>query len=198
MIKDSNIIKASAVVSSEDSRQISSILNYFQRKHSLNDVKRLPQDFKTSDMERVLSVKYTDEYNTGNNGYFYFNSTGALKPIDIKGYNYLFDSRNSRQQSASSSDFSINFDYESSMLKIAQEGKGIYEKDLMDFATKLMDKYGSNQDQKNISPEEMSFEDENDKVKIKIQFSNLSGNKNTSSGKIESKNFEFYVIVKVK
>ena len=44
----------------------------------------------------------------------------------------------------------------------------------------------------------MSFEDENNKVKIKIQFSNVSGNKNTSSGKIESKNFEFYVVVKVK
>ena len=68
----------------------------------------------------------------------------------------------------------------------------------MDFANKLIDKYGINQKEKSISSEEMSFEDENDKVKIKIQFSNISGNKNTSSGKIESKNFEFYVVVKLK
>ncbi|MBW9156474.1 DUF4153 domain-containing protein [Clostridium tagluense] len=198
MIKDSNVIKASAVVSSEDSRQISSILNYFDRNHSLKDIKGLPLDFKISDMERIMGVKYTDEYNTGNNGYFYFNSLGALKPIDIKGYDYLFDSRNSRQQSASSSDFSIYFDYESSVLKMAQDGKDIYAKDLMDFATKLMDKYGINPKNQATTQEEMLFEDENSKVKIKIQFSNLSGKKNTSSGKIESKNFEFYVLVKLK
>ena len=49
-----------------------------------------------------------------------------------------------------------------------------------------------------ISPKEMSFVDENDKVKIKIQFSSISGTKNGSSNKMESNNFEFYVIVKVK
>ena len=61
MIKDSKVIKASAVVSDEDARQITSILNYFDRNHSLKDVKRLPQDFKTSDMEKVLGVKYSEE-----------------------------------------------------------------------------------------------------------------------------------------
>jgi len=55
-----------------------------------------------------------------------------------------------------------------------------------------------NQQQKGISSEEMSFEDENENVKIKIQFSNITGSKNNSGGKIESKNFEFYVLVKVK
>ena len=197
MIKDSSVIKAGTVVNTEDSRQISSILNYFERNHSLKDVKVLPQDFKISDLERVLGVKYTDEYNIGDNGNFYFNSSGALKPIDIKGYDYFFDSRSSGQQ-GSNSDFSINFDYESSMLRINKDGKDIYKKDLQDFANMLMDKYGINQDQKNIPSNEMSFEDENGKVKIKIQFTNLSGNKNTSTGKIESKNFEFYVIVKLK
>ncbi|MBU3143937.1 DUF4153 domain-containing protein [Clostridium sp. CF012] len=196
MIKDSSVIKASAAVSNEDSRQISSILNYFQRNHSLKDVKSLPQDFKNSDMERVLGVKYTDEYNTGNNGYFYFNSSGPLKPIDIRGYDYFFDSRTNGQQ-VSNTSFSIDFDYKSSTLEITQDAKAIYKKNLQDFTNLLMDKYGSNQDQKNIPSEEMSFEDENGKVKIKIQFSSISGNKNNSSGKIESKNFEFYVLVKL-
>lgn len=94
--------------------------------------------------------------------------------------------------------FSINFDIESSTLKITQDGKDIYNRDFEDFINKLLDQYGINQQQQNISPEAMSFEDDNDKVKIKIQFSNLNGNKNTSSGKIESKNFEFYVLVKLK
>ena len=197
MIKDRSVIKASAVVSGEDSRDITSILNYFDRNHSLKDVKGLPQDFKLSVMEKVLGVKYSEENYQNNDGYFFFNSTGAIDPIDIKGYDYLFVSRYG-QPIQNSAPFNINFDYESGELKITQDGKDIYKRDLMDFANKLMDKYGINQKEQNISSQEMSFEDENNEVKIKIQFSNISGNKNTSSGKIESKNFNFYVVVQLK
>ncbi len=197
MIKDNSVIKASTVVSTEDSRQLSSILNYFERNHSLKDVEFLPKDFKTYDMEKVLGIKYTDEYNVANNGYFYFNSSGALNPIDIQGYTYLFDSRSNGKQ-VSNAEFGMGYDYESSILKITQDGKDIYKRDLQDFVNILIEKYGINQQQNNIQSEEMSFEDENDKVKIKIQFSNLSGSKNSSDDKIQSKNFEFYVLVKLK
>ena len=49
-----------------------------------------------------------------------------------------------------------------------------------------------------IPSKELNFEDENDNIKIKIQFNNISGNKNPSNGEIESKNFDFYVLVKIK
>jgi len=201
MIKDSKVTKASGVVTEEDSRRITSILNYFERNYSLKDVKQLPQDFKTSDMEKVIGVKYSEENYVSNNGYFYFNSGGTSEPMDIRGYEYLFDSRNNNinngPQIPKNTAFSISYDYNKSTLKITQDEKDIYEKDLVDFVTKLIDKYGIGQKDQPITPDAMSFEDENDKVKIKIQFSNISGNKNTSSGKIESKN-EFYVLVKVK
>ena len=77
---------------------------------------------------------------------YYFNSLGSSEPMDIKGYDYFFDSRiimyNSRSNESTA--FSIDFDYESSTLKITQDGKDIYKKDLMDFANKLIDKYGIN------------------------------------------------------
>ncbi len=63
MIKDNKVIKASAKVTDEDARQITSILNYFERNHSLRDIKELPEDFKTADMEKVLGVKYSEENN---------------------------------------------------------------------------------------------------------------------------------------
>jgi hypothetical protein len=198
MIKDNKVIKASNKASDEDARQITSILNYFDRNHSLRDVKALPQDFKISDMEKGLGVNYSDQYYENNNGHFFFNSIGTLQLMDIRGYDYFFDSRNSQQKNLKDTAFSINFDYETSTLKITQDGKDIYKRDLQDFANKLIDKYGINQNEQNISQEEMSFEDENDKVKIKVQFSNLSGSKNISSSTIESKNFEFYVLVKIK
>ena len=198
MIKGNKVIKVSTKISDEDAREITSILNYFDRNHSLRDVKELPLDFKTSDLEKTLGVKYIDEYYANNNGYFFFNSMGALEPVDIRGYDYFFDSRNNATQNSKGIPFSVSFDYESSTLKITQDGKDIYNRNLEDFAIRLMDKYGENQKGQSIPSKEMSFQDENDKVKIKIQFSNLSGNKNPSSTKIESKNFEFYVLIKVK
>lgn len=200
MIRGNKVIKSSAKLTDVDSRQITSILKYFDSYHSLREVKVLPQNFKISQMEKVIGVKYSEENYVSNNGYYFFNSTGVLEPMDIKGYDYFFDSRNNNNgpQIPKNRRFSITFDNELSLLKINQDGKYIYEKGLQDFAIKLIDKYGINQKEQNIIPEEMSFEDENTKVKIKIHFFNISGNKNISSGKINSMNYEFYVVVKLK
>ena len=198
MIKDNNVIKASAMVSQDDAKNITSILNYFERKHSLTDIKTLPKDFKTSDMEKVLGVKYTDEYFGNNNEFYYFSSAGLQEPIDIRGYDYFFDSRNYGQIASENSSFNIRFDYETTTLKITKVGKEIYSRDLQYFADKVIEKYGMNQNGASIPSKELNFEDENGSVKIKIQFNNISGNKNPSNGEMESKNFDFYVIVKVK
>ncbi len=57
-----------------------------------------------------------------NNGYFYFNSIGSSEPMDIRGYDYFFDSRNNGQQQDNvSTTFSIDFDNESSTLKITKD-----------------------------------------------------------------------------
>jgi len=200
MIKDNKVIKASGKVTDEDAKQITSIINYFDKNYSVRDVKELPQNFKTSNMEKEIGVKYSDEYNGNSNGYFSFYSLGALEPMNIRGYDYLFDSRNNgqRQQQQMNTKFIMNFDSQSSTVTITKEGKDIYKRNLQDFANKLMDKYGINQNQQNISPSDMSFEDENYKIKIKIQFYNISGSKNTTSDKIEPENFEFYIVFKVK
>jgi len=199
MILDNKVTKASAKVSDEDAGQITSILSYFDTFHSLRDVKGLPQSFKISEIERTLGVKYSGQNFQNNNEYFYFNSIGPTEPINISAYDYLFVWRNNGQQTQGGTSFGMNFDNESSTLKVTKDKNNIYKKDLMYFANKLIAKYGvNNQKGQSLSQEEMSFEDENDKVKIKIQFSNISGNKTTISDKIESKNFEFYVLVKIK
>lgn len=198
MIKDNNVVKASAVVSEEDARNITSILNYFERNHSLTNIKTLPKDFKISDIEKVLGVKPTDEYGGNNNEYYYFSSGGLQDTIDIRGYDYLFDSRNYAEINSDSPSFIIKFDYDTSILKMSKDGKDIYNKDLQDFANKVIDKNGMNPKGDSIPAEDLIFEDENNNVKIKIQFRSISGNRNTSSGEIESQNFDFYFLIKIK
>lgn len=199
MISGSKVTKARGKIADEDSRQITSILNYFDRYHNLRDVKELPEGFKISQIEKVMGIKYIEGNNENNSGYYFFNYIATLEPMNIKGYNYLFDSRGSNgQQSTNNTILGMTFDSELSLFKITQGGKIIYKKDLQDFVSKLIDKYGVNQKNQSIAQKEMTFEDENSKVKIKIYFLNLSGNQNVSRNTIESKNFEFYVVVKLK
>ena len=76
-------------------------------------------------MEKDIGVKYTEEYNENNNGYFSFNSLGASELMNIKGYDYFFDSRNGqvRQQQQINTTLSINFDNQLSTLKITKDWK---------------------------------------------------------------------------
>lgn len=198
MIKDSEVVKASTAISDEDSRDISSILNYFERNHSLSNVKELPQGFKIDQIESKLGIKYSGEYHGNNYEYFSFNSGGSSELIDIRGYDYFSGTRNNGKEMPISKSLSINIDYDSSVLKVTESGKDIYEVDFQVFTEKLIDMYGFNQVGKNFPQEEMSFEDENDNVKIKILFNYISGNKNSLNGKMESKNFDFNVLLKVK
>lgn len=196
MIKDNKVVKASTLVSDEDARNISSILNYFDRNHSLSNVKGLPQGFKIDQMEKVLGIKYSEEYYGNENEYFSFNSIGSSDLIDIRGYDYFSGPRNNGKEMPTSTSLSINFDYDSSILKVIKSGKEIYKVDFQVFADKLIEKHGYNQRGESFPQEEMTFEDENENMKIKILFNNISGNKNSLNGKMESKNFDFYVLLK--
>ncbi|MEG0773964.1 DUF4153 domain-containing protein [Clostridium sp.] len=198
MIDDNKIIKASGGVSDEDKNEVSSIIRYFNSNHSLENLKLLPQDFKIEQMEQVLGFKYSDGYDYNNDGFFYFNVLRNFNAIDISGYDYLLDSRNGSNNSSNNNPISMHFDYESGMVKIEEGEKEVYSKDFTDFANLVIEKYGVNQNHEDVLLEDMCFIDENNEIKVKIQFLNMAGRKNSSTGKIESKGFEFYILVKLK
>ncbi|WBW97174.1 DUF4153 domain-containing protein [Oceanirhabdus sp. W0125-5] len=198
MIKNKKAVKASSDVSKNDLREISSILSYFNRSHSLDDVRSLPKGFKLKDMEKVLGVKYKEQYYYNDDEYFYFDVLDNTEAIDIRGYEYLFDLRNHIFQESKDIPLSVNYNDTLSRLSIKENGEEIYSIELTDFAEALIEKYGANQNNKGLSVKEMSIEDENDKIKVKIQFSYISGNKKSSTEKIESLRFGFNVFVKVK
>ena len=57
MISGNNIVRK-ADISDEDKTQISNIIYYFDNKHSLDDVKVLPNDFDTENMVAVFGFEY--------------------------------------------------------------------------------------------------------------------------------------------
>ena len=198
MLKDGKL-KSNADISKEDKAQISSILDYFNRNHSLKDVNYLPENFKIVDMKDVLGFPFEYSITSPGGEYFYFNRSQSEKSIDIKGYDYLFDMRTlNNSDNGGKNALKVSYDYASSGIKIMYEGKEVYTKDLSSFTENLINKYGSQPNNNALPAEAMTLIEENEKIKVKIVFLNISGNRYDSNENLGDKGLEFYLLVKVK
>ncbi|WP_315115267.1 DUF4153 domain-containing protein [uncultured Clostridium sp.] len=197
MLTDGNI-NTSKNVSKEDKANISSILSYFHRNHSYKDLKHLPENFKLKDMDKVFGFSYEGPFNESPDQYFYIRSR-SQGVLDIKGYDYIFDMNGLYDRDILSfKDIDAIYDLGSSTIKMTYLGNEIYKKNLEDFANNLVSKYNTSDKEIRVPENEMAFIEENDKIKVKIVFQHISGSKNDSIGEINSKGFEFYLLVKVK
>lgn len=198
MLSNRNI-KSSPTISKEDKVNISSILSYFDINHSLKDIKYLPNSFKLEDMNKLFGFSYealSDEFNGQN---YFFISKQNEKALDIKGYDYLFDMRTMDTPTISQNNI-INavYSYETGDLKLISEGKNIYKKNLNSFVKEIIDKHRDSTKETTLSEAEMTLNDENDKIKVKVIFLSISGSKNSASQGIDAKGNEFYLLVKQK
>lgn len=198
MIKNGKI-QSSPDISKEDKSEISSILDYFNKNHILEEVKYIPKGFKLEDMNNLFGFSFVPQNYGSYIGYFNFISNQSEKSIDITGYDYLFDMRSLENgKSTSVSPLSASYNYETSVIKIIYKGNEIYTKNLSSFAKNLIDKYGMLSKENALSPDEMTLTEENEKVKVKFIFLNISGNKNDSNREINAKEINFYMLVKIK
>lgn len=199
MLKDGKLEKAPSTISKEHKVEISSILQYFRNSHSLEEARYVPENFRIEDMDKVFGFTYESPRPGGGEDYFYFTRSNSNMAISIKDYDYLLDARSFYDKSLdNSSDIGIIYDYESSIVKISYKGEVVSESDLTIFTNNLIEKYGANAKENILSREEMTLIEENNKVKVKYIFTHISGSKNPSTGNIQGKDFEFYMLVKFK
>lgn len=198
MLKDGSIQRNSDVPK-QDKANISSILDYFNRNHNLNEVKYVPAGFKMEDINNVFGFSYENSIYESPENYFYFSGNLDKKALDIRGYDYLFETRYLMNRNRISyNGLSAIYDYENSKISINYEGKEIYVRDLGIFAKQIIDKHGIQYGSNSLSEEEMTFQEENDKIKIKFIFQSISGRKNAANHNLDNKGFEFYMLVKIK
>ncbi|WP_461615526.1 DUF4153 domain-containing protein [Clostridium sp. Marseille-QA1073] len=197
MISEGEIIPNSNI-STEDKNQISSILSYFNNKHSLSNVKYLPKNFKIQDMDSVFGFSYIENEYGSLSYYSYFNNYEDRLPLEIKNYDYLIDSEILNTNNSSVNKLNAEFNSQSGIVKITLNGKELYSKDLNEFTKKLIDKYGVNDSGQSIDPKEMTFEDENENIKVKFFFSHILLSKDSSTDKIETERTDFYIFLKLK
>lgn len=198
MLKDGKL-QNSPDIPKGDKAEISSILDYFNRNHSLKDVKYLPENFKLEDMNKVLGFSFVTPNYGAPEGYFTFIVKQPENAVDIRGYDYLFDTRTINSgTNASNSPLTASYNYETSVIKVSYKGIEVYNKDLNSFIKNLIEKHGMYSPKNPLSSNEMTLVEENEKVKVKFIFLNISGNTNPSTQGIEAKEVEFYMLVKIK
>ena len=199
MLSDGKIQAAPSSISDEDKNEASRILDYFNTDHSLKEVKYLPENFKIEDMDKVFGFPYSNSQYGAPEGYYYFTRSQTERAVDISGYDYLFDVRNLyNANGAADSTIGAVYQPDANIISINYKGNKIYEKDLKLFVKGLVDKYGSNAKGSNLSPEEMTFVEENEKIKVKFLFMNISGSKDISTGNTLANGLDFYMLVKIK
>jgi hypothetical protein len=190
-------IQPSQSIPKEDRSQVSSILDYFNRNHSLNEVKYLPKDFKIENMTTVLGFPFENEYYIPET-YFNFIRTPYGEPININGYDYLFDGRSLNNKESNQSSFQGSYDYDTSIVKIKYNNNEVYSKDLNAFVKDLISKHGLTNGENRISSEEMTLIEENETISVKFIILNISGSTSNSTSEVAAKGIEFYLAVKLK
>ncbi len=198
MLEEGKIISADSKIPEENRTQISMILDYFNREHSLKDVKYLPKDFKIEDMNKLFGFPFVYAKGEREEQYFNYDSYRKRTLVEVKGYGYLIDMESMINNEAINKLFEADYNMEKHQFKLVKGGNIVYEKSLDEYVKKVYDKYKvlSPNDSSSIDPKDMIFIDENEKVKVKFVFRYMGGMKH--GDKIEINDVNFYVLIKMK
>ncbi len=191
-------IVPSSTISVEDRVSISSIIQYFDRKHSLSELKLLPPDFTLEQMKEVFGFELTYSPRIQ---YFYHHVVEEGKLLDVRDYDYYLPSTSFLNQRANTSvnnrgeNLSISFAHESGLLKISKQDRLIYEKDLKEVALAI---HEANRGADGLNLEDMTVVEENEHLKILVQFLHISGTEENEAGEPRIDWLDFSLLLKVK
>ena len=200
MLEDGKVTAAGSNISEEDKTEIIRIMDYFSKYHSLKNIKSLPSDFEVKDTEKVLGFPYTVENNFEGNDYFYYSSQGKEQVVKVSGYDYLIRMNAYLNKQDIDESTQVKFDIDTATIEVVQNGAIIYEREIDSFIANIDNKYKGSlpKDNSNINPKDLTFEDENENVKVKFIINYISGVRVGPSSKINTKDVEFSLLVKIK
>lgn len=199
MLVDNKIIKASNDIPIDDKMEISEIIKYFETKHSLEEVKYIPRDFETEDMETVFGFPYMEK-NLYTDNYFYYFYEEKGKIIEVKGYDYLLESYSIMGGVDLKDDIVVLYDRDDFEFRIKHKDDLIYKTNLKDHGLDIIEKHNEPRIRTNnrLNIDEMTIVDENPKVELKFVFNNISGEIDDQSREPILTNIDYYVLIKIK
>lgn len=196
MISGDNIV-INPDLASEDQREISNILNYFDRYHDLDDVNVLHDDFETADMIDVFGFKYEPNIwgVPSNERYFYYGSQTMDHPIDLVGYQHYIQISTWNNNIFEIEDLTVTTHRDSYILVVERNDEKVIEIDTRDIALEIIDDFeaDSGDEKYQRHPDEMSYVLEENGTRIKFMFTNISGAEIDNN--IEFRNIEYIILI---
>lgn len=195
MLENGKLRKADGTISADDRDEIRSILWYIRNNHSFSEVGFLPDGFESEDVLDYFNFELYDYYNDLE--YFYFSSE-AGNAVDISGYDFLISlSRGEEDNNVQFGDgYVAEYSIDDEAIEVYKDREKVYSFDAKGFAKALYEKYG--QDMSQLPMDDMTIEDENGSIKIRIVFNGLSGTVGTDGEitEMQSADCSIYVMVK--
>ncbi|SET64703.1 protein of unknown function [Natronincola peptidivorans] len=182
-----------------DKKEINSIIMYFNNNYDLHDIRYLPEDFQLDDMDDLFGFPFMGggRGDFRNNEYFAYYLDNRSIVIDIRSFDYFAEYISYQQENLQSMDDNYSISHnENHEFVIKHNEEVIYQKDLRTVVADLHQK--SPTQRNNLSQEEMTFTDENEKAQIYIIFRNIHGFKNMADDTFTIDGMEHYVFVKIK
>ena len=176
MLVDGKIIK-NEDVSNEDRINISGVLDYFSWKHSLKDIRILPENFKTDNMREVFGFEHMDYYdNLGAYNKYVYMTLKDEYILNQGDYDSFTDFSKFNSGTMEDGDLQIHYDWSMGNLTILKSYKLIYEADLSKIGLDLYEKLGDRESFYGLDVEDLTYVDENEDIRIKILFDNIDLN----------------------
>lgn len=190
MVNGNTLQKPDREISLEDKKAIVSILEYFERSHSLSELRLLPPHFELQNMEPVFGFSREDIWAVpGKQEYFHVQT--QIKSLDISDYDYLLKSDSLRQESIAVGPLTVKYSPEDLELVVLHRDQELYANDLRRFAEQVIERQGTASLE--LPMQDMTFIEENKDIQIQIIFTRIIGK--AESKQITFEDLEFYLLL---
>lgn len=195
MIDGSSLHKPKEEISLKDKKALVSILEYFDRSHSLSELRLLPPNFTIDNMEQVFGFSRNDIWGIPDKE-GYFRITGMVQSLDIRDYDLLFHSSNLLKE-YSIDGLTVQYDPEDMELTVLRGDQVLFTRNLQRFAEEVVEKHGTIS--LDVPIQDMTFvDDENENIQAKLVFITIAGTTQPDSGQstlVTIKDLEFYLLL---
>lgn len=197
MLSEDKILK-NTELSTDDKRQLSSIITYFNDYHDLDDLKVLPDNFNTSKMEDVFGFKHISDYD-GYIGdeYFYYNLDVSNMSLDIDEYNYYVGMDGWQDKEVTLEDFTVKYNDNNHQLLISYQDSTIYSNELDEYVTQVYQEKKDFLDEKGqiTDPKDVTFDISTKEANIKLILVNINGRNNPDLDELTIENLNFILLI---
>lgn len=171
MLKNGKITTVSGEISADDKEKISSILQYFDRNHSLKELKYVPEDFELAQMKNVFGFELSYAGSKAEK-YFSYNLKDERMLLSIKDYDYFISNVNNMPISLQiPKGYDISYDPEEMNMKVLKDQEIIYDRNINEIVADIHRRAREH----SLPLEEMTVYDEAQDIKLVYVFQHIGG-----------------------